>query len=41
MEIPDEFNRTLPEVNNYKVRDLKLHLFDKEGKEVMQFKKID
>jgi heat shock protein HslJ len=41
MEIPDEFNRTLPEVNIYKVRDLKLHLFDKEGKEVMQFKKID
>ena len=41
MEIPDEFNRTLPEVDNYKVQDLKLYLFDKEGKERMQFQKID
>lgn len=41
MEIPDEFNRTLPEVSSYKVQDLKLHLFDKEGKELMQFQKID
>jgi heat shock protein HslJ len=41
MDIPDEFNRTLTVVDNYKVQDLKLHLFDKEGKELMQFKKID
>jgi hypothetical protein len=41
MDIPDEFNRSLTEVDNYKVQDLKLHLFDKEGKELMQFKKID
>ncbi len=41
MEIPDEFNRTLPKVDNYKVQDLKLYLFDKEGKELMQFQLID
>ena len=41
MEIPDEFNRTLPEVESYKVQDLKLYLFDKEGNELMQFQKID
>ena len=41
MEVPDEYNQTLPEVHRYKVEDLKLHLFDKEGTELMQFKKID
>jgi len=41
MEVPDEFNRTLPEVNSYKVKDLKLHLFDADGTEVMQFQKTD
>jgi len=41
MEIADEYNRTLPEVNSYKVMDLKLHLYDASGKEVMQFQKAD
>lgn len=41
MEIPDEYNRTLPKVHTYKAADLKLLLFDKEGKELMQFKKVD
>ena len=41
MDIPDEFNRTLSEVVTYTVQYLKLHLFDKEGKELMQFKKVD
>lgn len=41
MEIPDEFNRTLSEVDNYRVQNQKLYLFNKEGKEVMQFKPID
>lgn len=41
MEVPDEFNRTLPEVSSYEVEDLKLHLLDADGNEVMQFQKID
>lgn len=41
MEVPDEFNRTLPQVNSYEVRDLKLHLFDAAGNEVLQFQKTD
>lgn len=41
MEVPDEFNRTLPQVHNYEVKDLKLHLFDADGSEVMQFQKTD
>lgn len=41
MEVPDEFNRTLPQVTSYKVKDLKLQLYDEEGKEVMQFQKTD
>ena len=41
MEVPDEYNRTLSEVHRYKVKDLKLHLFNKEDTKLMQFKKID
>ena len=41
MEIPDEFNRTLPEVNGYKVSGMTLQLFDLEGRELMQLKKVD
>ena len=41
MEVPDEFNRTLPEVSSYEVKDLKLHLLDADGNELMQFQKID
>ncbi len=38
MEIPDLFNQTLPRVASYKIKKNKLHLFDKEGNELMQFK---
>lgn len=41
MEVPDEFNRTIPQVNSYEVKDLKLHLLDADGIELMQFQKID
>jgi len=41
MEVADEYNRTLPEVKSYKVKDLKLQLFDASGKAVMQFQKAD
>jgi heat shock protein HslJ len=41
MQVADEFNRTLPLVNSYQVKDLKLQLFDADGNEVMQFQKTD
>ena len=41
MKIPDLFNTTLPEVMNWKIKDNRLHLFDAEGKELMQLKKSD
>lgn len=41
MELADEFNRTLPEVISYKVENLKLQLFDEDGKELMQLRKTD
>lgn len=41
MAIADEYNRTLPEISSYEFKDLKLHLYDASGKEVMQFQKAD
>ena len=41
MKIPDLFNATLPEVMTWEIKENKLHLFDADGKEVMQLKKID
>ena len=41
MEIPDLFNRTLPEVWSWAIKKKQLHLFDKQGSELMQLKKVD
>jgi len=41
MEIPDLFNRTLPEVRSWEIKNNQLHLFDEKGEELMQLKKID
>ena len=41
MKIPDLFNTTLPEVTSWKIKENRLHLFDADGKELMQLKKSD
>jgi heat shock protein HslJ len=41
MKIPDLFNTSLPEVISWKIKENKLHLFNADGKELMQLKKID
>lgn len=41
MKIPDLFNRTLPEVMTWEIKKNRLHLFDTDGNELMQLKKID
>ena len=41
MQVADAFNRTLPEVNSYEVDGIKLHLFDADGTELMQFQRMD
>ena len=41
MDIPDRFNQQLNRVKRYQLKDLKLHLFDAEGEELLQFQKID
>lgn len=41
MKLADAYNKALPEVSSYKVKDLKLYLFDASGTEVMQFQKAD
>ena len=39
MAIPDEFNRCLPLVNTYKIKDQTLHLFNENGEEILLLKK--
>ena len=41
MTIPDLFNATLPEVKSWEIQKNKLHLYDADGKELMQLKKSD
>ena len=41
MMIPDQFNKALPLVASYKQEDLILTLFNEEGEELIQFKKVD
>jgi hypothetical protein len=41
MEIPDLFNRTLGSVRSWELKKNQLHLFDEQGEELMQLKKID
>ena len=41
MKIPVLFNTTLPEVMSWKIQENNLHLFDADGKELMQLKKYD
>jgi len=41
MKIPDLFNTTLPEVMSWKIKENGLHLFDADGKELMQLKRTD
>ena len=41
MTIPDSFNIAMSRVKSYKIANLKLTLFDKAGKELIVFKKID
>ncbi|TFH23938.1 MAG: META domain-containing protein [Bacteroidia bacterium] len=41
MEIPDLFNRSLSEVRSWEIRKNQLHLFNEQGEELMQLKKID
>lgn len=41
MNIPDLFNRTLPEVMTWEIKKEKLHLFDADGNELMQLKRSD
>lgn len=41
MEISDKFNKSLYNVQSYTIKDLQLTLFDKDGTELMTFKKVD
>jgi len=41
MEIPNAFNVALQSVNSYEIKENKLYLFDNNGKELIQFFKID
>ena len=41
MEIPDLFNRTIPEVRSWEIKNNQLHLFDEKGEELMQLRKMD
>jgi heat shock protein HslJ len=41
MEIPDLFNRTLPEVHAWEIKQNRLHLFDADGNERMQLMRAD
>jgi heat shock protein HslJ len=41
MEIPDLFNRTLGKVQSWEIKKEQLHLFDEQGSELMQLKKMD
>jgi len=41
MKTPNLFNKTIPLVKTYKIEKLKLYFYDAEGKEILQFKKID
>ncbi len=41
MKIADQFNRNLSKVTSYKRQDLKLLLYDREGNELLSFKKVD
>ena len=41
MEIPDNFNKSMNQVKKYKVENLKLYFFDKNGTETLRFKKVD
>lgn len=41
MEIPNAFNVALQSVNSYEIKKNKLYLFDNNGKELIQFFKID
>lgn len=41
MEIPNVFNVALQSVNSYEIKENKLYLFDNNGKELIQFFKID
>jgi heat shock protein HslJ len=41
MEVPDQFNRTLPLVASYKIENLELVLLDKEEQVVMLLKTTD
>lgn len=41
MEVPNAFNTALQSVSSYEIKDNKLFLFDKTGKELIQFLKID
>ena len=41
MEVPDLFNRTLGKVRSWEIKKKQLHLFDEQGAELMQLKKLD
>ena len=41
MEVPNAFNTALQSVSSYEIKDNKLFLFDKTGKELIQLLKID
>lgn len=41
MEIPDRFNASIPGIRSWEIRENRLHLFNAEGKEVLQLVKFD
>ena len=41
MSITNRFNKLLPKVKAYKIEKLNLYLYDSNGAELLQFKKID
>ncbi|MEK6481057.1 DUF4377 domain-containing protein [Catalinimonas sp. 4WD22] len=41
MDVPDQFNALLNQVNSYKVENLKLYLYNKQGNEILSFQKTD
>ena len=41
MEVSDTFGRLLAQVSTYGLKELRLHLYDEEGKELLVFKKVD
>lgn len=41
MATPKQFRTALLQTANYKIANLKLHLFDIKGKELLRFRKVD